>query len=189
MKYLKKFDKIDESIHEGMVNVIRNILREAYDSNNEATITDVIKKFSEKLFINDSDREAFSTSIIGDMISESVVLVDNFDRENNITFKERFFGPTIAYSDDIENDRVSFMDGYFSGTMYIGGEEQEDRGEEDYSSPFHTGQVTGDDEDYEGVEECDFRYSRRMPSGVVRKKLEEYVNKHYNGKIIKITYH
>jgi hypothetical protein len=64
MKYLKKFDKVDESIHDGMVNVIRNILRETYDSNNEATITDVINKFSDKLFINDTDREAFSTSII-----------------------------------------------------------------------------------------------------------------------------
>lgn len=72
MKYLKKFDKIDESIHEGMVNVIRNILREAYDSNNEASITDVINKFSEKLFINDVDRESFSTSIIGDIMGESL---------------------------------------------------------------------------------------------------------------------
>jgi len=72
MKYLKKFDKIDESVHEGMVNVIRNILRETYDSNNEATITDVINMFSEKLFINDTDREAFSTSIIGEIMEESL---------------------------------------------------------------------------------------------------------------------
>jgi len=72
MKYLKKFDKIDESIHEGMVNVIRNILRESYDSNNEASITDVINKFSEKLFINDTDREAFTTSIIGEVMEESL---------------------------------------------------------------------------------------------------------------------
>jgi len=72
MKYLKKFDKIDESIHEGMVNVIRNILRESYDSNNEASITDVINKFSEKLFINDTDREAFTTSIIGEIMEESL---------------------------------------------------------------------------------------------------------------------
>ena len=186
MKYLKKFDKIDESIHEGMVNVIRNILREAYDSNNEASITDVINKFSEKLFINDTDRESFSTSIIGDMLSESVVLVDSHDHD--IKLKERFPGPTIAYSDDIENNRVSFMDGYFSGTLLIGGDDQEDKGEEDYSSPFHTGQVMGGD-DFDGVEEVDFRYNRRMPSGIVRKKLEEYVSKNYNGKIVKITYH
>ena len=43
----------------------------------EATITDVINKFSDKLFINDTDREAFSNSIIGDLLSESVVLVDD----------------------------------------------------------------------------------------------------------------
>jgi hypothetical protein len=72
MKYLKKFDKVDESIHDGMVNVIRNILRETYDSNNEATITDVINMFSDKLFINDTDREAFSTSIIGEIMEESL---------------------------------------------------------------------------------------------------------------------
>jgi len=188
MKYLKKFDKVDESIHDGMVNVIRNILRETYDSNNEATITDVINKFSDKLFINDTDREAFSNSIIGDLLSESVVLVD--DHNHDIKLKERFHGPTIAYSDDIENDRVSFMDGYFSGTILIGDDNQEDKGEEDYSSPFHKGQVTNDEfDDDGGVEECDFRYSRRMPSGVVRKNLEEYVAKNYNGKIVKIIYH
>ena len=72
MKYLKKFDKIDESIRDGMVNVIRNILREAYDSNNEASITDVINKFADKLFIDVSDREAFSTSIIGEIMEESL---------------------------------------------------------------------------------------------------------------------
>jgi hypothetical protein len=49
MKYLKKFDKIDESIHDGMLNVIRNILRETYDSNNEASITDSLMFLIEKL--------------------------------------------------------------------------------------------------------------------------------------------
>lgn len=71
MKYLKQFDKIDESVHEGMVNVIRNILRETYDSNGEANITEVINNFAEKLFINDTDREAFTTSIIGDLDSDN----------------------------------------------------------------------------------------------------------------------
>jgi hypothetical protein len=189
MKYIKGFDGINESMsREGMINVIRNILRETYDLNNNANIVDVINKFSEKLFINDSDKEAFSTSIIGDMLSESIVLVDDFDR-SSIKFKERFHGPTIAYSDDIENDRVSFMSGYFSGTAIIGGDNEKSRGEEDYSSPFHTGQVINSDEFEDGIEEVDFRYSRRMPSSVVRQKLEEYVSKHYNGKIIKITYH
>lgn len=187
MKYIKGFNNINESMsREGMINVIRNILRESYGLNNNANIVDVINKFSEKLFLNDSDKEAFSTSIIGDMLSESIVLVDDFDR--SVKFKEMFHGPTIAYSDDIENDRVSFMSGYFSGTAIIGGDNEKSRGEEDYSSPFHKGQVISND-NFEEVEEVDFRYSRRMPSNVVRQKLEEYVSKHYNGKIIKITYH
>jgi hypothetical protein len=188
MKYIKGFNNINESMsREGMINVIRNILRESYDLNNNANIVDVINKFSEKLFLNDSDKEAFSTSIIGDMLSESIVLVDDFDR--SVKFKEVFHGPTIAYSEDIENDKVSFRDGYFSGTAIVGGDDAEDKGEEDYSSPFHKGQVISNDEFEEGVEEVDFRYSRRMPSNIVRQKLEEYVSKNYNGKIIKITYH
>lgn len=187
MKYIKGFDGINESMsREGMISVIRNILKETYNLNNNANISDVINKFSEKLFINDSDRDDFSTSIIGSL-NESIVLVDDFDR-SSVKFKEMFHGPTIAYSDDIENDRVSFMSGYFSGTAIIGGDNEKSRGEEDYSSPFHTGQVISND-NFEEVEEVDFRYSRRMPSSVVRQKLEEYVSKHYNGKIIKINYH
>ena len=46
MKYIKGFNNINESMsREGMINVIRNILRESYDLNNNANIVDVINEF------------------------------------------------------------------------------------------------------------------------------------------------
>ncbi len=97
------------------------------------------------------------------------------------------FSPIIGYKSDLENDKVSLMDGYQTGTVYIGDESVETKKSVDYSSPFHTGQVIGD-----GVEDCeemDFSYSRSIDSNVVEDLLRKHVEENYDGKIIKIVYH
>lgn len=183
MRYLKKFDSINESIsRDGMINVIRNILKEI-NSNTELdrkTMDTVVRGFADKLFPNEPDKDSFYNSIIGEIEFESrseVVMVDG-----------RNGGPVIAYKQDVDDDRISLSNGYFSGTAYIGGEEDEDRGVEDYSSPFHKGQVIPND-NFDDVEEMDFQYSRSIPDNIVRKNLDDYVSKNYNGKIVKVIYH
>ena len=111
------------------------------------------------------------------------------ESRSEIVMKDgRHGGPVIAYKHDVDDDKVSLMNGYFTGVAYIGGKEAEDKGTEDYSSPFHTGQVISND-DFDDVEEMDFQYSRSIPDNIVRKYLDEYVSKNYNGKIVKIIYH
>lgn len=65
LKKFENFESINES-RESMINVIRNILIEGYDMNNEASIKEVVNLFANKLFLNDSDKDAFISSIIGD---------------------------------------------------------------------------------------------------------------------------
>jgi hypothetical protein len=96
--------------------------------------------------------------------------------------------PIIAYKEDVDNDKLSLMDGYFGGTAFIGSENSEDEGSVDFSSPFHKGQVLHDVE-HEVREELDFNYHKSIPENIVRKHLDEFVSKGYNGKIVKIYYH
>ena len=62
--------------------------------------------------------------------------------------------------------------------------------EDDYSSPFHKGQVIPKDfdEDFD-VEEVDFRYHESINKSIVKKLLEDYITKNYDGKLVKIIYH
>ena len=133
---------------------------------------------------------------------KKVMNFDNFAKDNINTIKKEslndivlvedsiWYGdqPIIAYQIDVENDTLSLNDGYFTGNAIIGSESTEDRGSVDFSSPFHKGQVLHDDEE-EMVEELDFRFHESIPEYIVRKHLDELVNKEYNGKIIKIYYH
>jgi hypothetical protein len=90
----------------------------------------------------------------------------------------------------VGNDKLSLMDGYFSGTAIIGSDKSEDRGSVDFSSPFHKGQVLHDEED-EIVEELDFKFHNQISKSIIREYLDKYVSKHYNPgfKIVKIYYH
>jgi len=110
---------------------------------------------------------------------------------NDIVMVDVNFGtPIIAFQKDVDNDKLSLMDGYFSGTAIIGSDKSEDRGSVDFSSPFHKGQVLHDDEDEE-VEELDFKFHNNISKSIVREYLDKYVSKHYNPgfKIVKIYYH
>ena len=94
--------------------------------------------------------------------------------------------PIIAYQRDVDSNNLSLMDGYYSGTAIVGS--GTDKGSVDFSSPFHTGQVLHDDEG-DDVEEVDFKFHNNISKSVVRKYLDDYVSKHYNGKIVKVYYH
>lgn len=110
---------------------------------------------------------------------------------NDIVMVDVNFGtPIIAFQKDVDNDKLSLMDGYFSGTSIIGSDKSEDRGSVDFSSPFHKGQVLHDDED-EMVEELDFKFHNQISKSIIREYLDKYVSKHYNPgfKIVKIYYH
>ena len=110
---------------------------------------------------------------------------------NDIVMVDVNFGtPIIAFQKDVDNDKLSLMDGYFSGTAIIGSDKSEDRGSVDFSSPFHKGQVLHDDEDEE-VEELDFKFHNNISKSIIREYLDKYVSKHYNPgfKIVKIYYH
>ena len=110
---------------------------------------------------------------------------------NDIVMVDVNFGaPVIAFQKDVDNDKLSLMDGYFSGTAIIGSDKSEDRGSVDFSSPFHKGQVLHDDEDEE-VEELDFKFHNNISKSIIREYLDKYVSKHYNPgfKIVKIYYH
>lgn len=110
---------------------------------------------------------------------------------NDIVMVDVNFGtPIIAFQKDVDNDKLSLMDGYFSGTAIIGSDKSEDRGSVDFSSPFHKGQVLHDDED-EMVEELDFKFHNQISKSIIREYLDKYVSKHYNPgfKIVKIYYH
>ena len=110
---------------------------------------------------------------------------------NDIVMVDVNFGtPIIAFQKDVDNDKLSLMDGYFSGTAIIGSDRSEDRGSVDFSSPFHKGQVLHDDED-EMVEELDFKFHNQISKSIIREYLDKYVSKHYNPgfKIVKIYYH
>ena len=110
---------------------------------------------------------------------------------NDIVMVDVNFGtPIIAFQKDVDNDKLSLMDGYFSGTAIIGSDRSEDRGSVDFSSPFHKGQVLHDDED-EMVEELDFKFHNQISKSIIREYLDKYVSKNYNPgfKIVKIYYH
>jgi hypothetical protein len=110
---------------------------------------------------------------------------------NDIVIVDVNFGaPIIAFQKDVDNDKLSLMDGYFSGTAIIGSDKSEDRGSVDFSSPFHKGQVLHDEED-EIVEELDFKFHNQISKSIIREYLDKYVSKHYNPgfKIVKIYYH
>jgi hypothetical protein len=64
LKSFEKFDSINEN-RDMMISVIRNILKEIYQNDNESSIEEVINHFADKLFINDEDKSSFHRSIIG----------------------------------------------------------------------------------------------------------------------------
>ncbi len=96
--------------------------------------------------------------------------------------------PIIAFQKDVDDDKLSLMDGYFSGTAIIGSDKSEDKGSVDFSSPFYKGQVLHDEDD-EMVEELDFKFHNHISKSIIREYLDKYVAQNYNGKIVKIYYH
>jgi len=64
LKNFENFDSINES-RDVMINVIRNILKEIYQGDEDPSIDDVISHFADKLFLNDEDKNSFYKSIIG----------------------------------------------------------------------------------------------------------------------------
>ena len=126
-----------------------------------------------------------------------VMSFDSFAKDDMNTIKKESLNdvvlvdrdlPIIAYQRDVEKGGLTLNNGYFTGTAIIGDESSKDRGSVDFSSPFHTGQVLHDDEE-EMTEELDFRFHESIPENIVRKYLDEFVSKIYNGKIVKIYYH
>jgi hypothetical protein len=155
-------------------------------------------KTLKSMFAKRQDYTAGEGDVDGETPRPSKVMsFDNFAKDNINTIKKESVNdvvlvegdqPIVAYQRDVENDTLSLNDGYFTGTAIIGEESVEDRGSVDFSSPFHTGQVLHDDE--EGmVEELDFRFHKSIPEDMLRKHLDEFVSKGYNGKIVKIYYH
>ena len=155
-------------------------------------------KTLKSMFAKRQDYTAAEGEVDGEKERPSKVMsFGNFAKDNINTIKKESVNdivlvekdqPIIAYQIDVENNTLSLNDGYFTGTAIIGSESVEDRGSVDFSSPFHTGQVLHDDEE-EMVEEMDFRFHESIPEDVVRKHLDEFVSKGYNGKIVKIYYH
>lgn len=98
----------------------------------------------------------------------------------------------IGYRKDIESGNTDLTNGYRTGTVHISQKEMENRGSEDFSSPFHTGQVIPDDDysEEDMIEEMDFTFNPRISNEIINKKLEEIVEKDYNNcKIVKTYYH
>lgn len=110
------------------------------------------------------------------------------ESSNDITMIEKRGTPIIAFQKDIDNNKLSLMDGYFGGTAFIGSENSRDGGSVDFSSPFHTGSVMHEVDD-EDLEEVDFRFHESLSKSIVRKYLDKYVSDNYTGKIVKIYYH
>jgi len=106
----------------------------------------------------------------------------------DIILSEVGYTPIIGYRKDIVAKKTGLLDGYFSATAYIGDEAE--FSQEDYSSPFHRGQVIPKDfdEDYD-IEELDFRYHESINKSIVKKLLEDYITNNYDGKLVKIIYH
>jgi hypothetical protein len=129
--------------------------------------------------------DKFAVVNIKEKIKHSVNHLKRFN-ESNVIITDQM-SPIIGYQKDIESNNTSLMDGYYTGTVYIGDESDERESDVDYSSPFHTGQVMGDG--LNDVDEMDFSYSRSVPSDKVEQLLKDHVSKNYNGKIVKIVYH
>ena len=130
--------------------------------------------------INTIKKESLNESL------NDIVMV--FQIGDRIVNNSSFGTPIIAYQKDVDNNTLSLMDGYFSGTALIGSENSQDKGSIDFSSPFHKGQVLHDNED-DFVEELDFKFNNYISKSIVREHLDKYVSQNYNGKIVKIYYH
>jgi len=113
-----------------------------------------------------------------------------FNESNSVILHEpkSWGAPIIGYEDDIKSGKTNLMDGYFTGTAFVGSEDSDDKGVENYSSPFHKGQVI-DNDDLGDVEEIDFKYCSNLSTKLVREYLDKYVSDNYSGKIVKITFH
>ena len=156
-------------------------------------------KTLKSMFARRQDYTAGEGEVDGEKERPSKVMsFDNFAKDNINTIKKESVNdivlverdqPIVAYQIDVENNTLSLNDGYFTGTAIIGEESSEDKGSVDFSSPFHTGQVLHDEEEEEMGEELDFRFHESIPEDIVRKHLDEFVSKVYNGKIVKIYYH
>ena len=133
----------------------------------------------QKTDVNTIKKESLNES------NNDIVIV--FQVGDKIVNSSSFGTPIIAYQKDVDNNTLSLMDNYFSGTALIGDDKSDDKGSVDFSSPFHKGQVLHDDED--DVEELDFKFNNYISKSVVREYLDKYVSQHYNGKIVKIYYH
>jgi len=64
IKRFENFEHINES-RDVMISVIRNILKDIYQSDKNPSIDDIINHFADKLFINDDDKNSFYKSIVG----------------------------------------------------------------------------------------------------------------------------
>jgi hypothetical protein len=106
----------------------------------------------------------------------------------DVILSESGYNIVIGYRKDIVAKKTGLLDGYFSATAYIG--DDIDFSQDDYSSPFHKGQVIPKDfdEDFD-VEEVDFRYHESINKSIVKKLLEDYITNNYDGKLVKIIYH
>lgn len=155
-------------------------------------------KTLKSMFARRQDYTAGEGEVDGEKERPSKVMsFDNFTKDDINTIKKESVNdvvlvekgqPIVAYQIDVENNTLSLNDGYFTGTAIIGSESAEDKGSVNFSSPFHTGQVLHDEDDDE-VEEMDFKFHESIPENIVRKHLDEFVSKGYNGKIVKIYYH
>jgi hypothetical protein len=121
-------------------------------------------------------------------LNEPNDIVMVFQVDDRIVTNSSFGTPIIAFQKDVDNNKLSLRDGYFSGMALIGDEKSDDKGSVDFSSPFHKGQVLPDEED-SVVEELDFKFNDSISKSIVREHLDKYVSQHYNGKIVKIYYH
>lgn len=99
--------------------------------------------------------------------------------------------PIIAWSSDVKDGELIDDGNYYTGTAFIGTEDMKDSGVTDYSSPFHSGQVIGNELPDSEIEEIDFKYSRTMSYNYIKKQLNKIVQRDYNpgSKIIKLILH
>ena len=63
LKKFENFEQINES-RDVMINVIRNILKEIYQEDQNAELGSVIDHFADRLFINEEDKDIFYKSIV-----------------------------------------------------------------------------------------------------------------------------
>ena len=63
LKKFESFEQINES-RDVMINVIRNILKEIYQEDQNAELGSVIDHFADRLFINEEDKDIFYKSIV-----------------------------------------------------------------------------------------------------------------------------